>query len=121
MQAQQRADDIIGYYFLKDPFNDEVTQIYIYKNSAGKYEGKVTWVDKEDKKQYVGLVFLKELVYNTKNSKWEDGTIKYPGKKGNFSVSMNFQDEKTLKVRGYWGLAMMGKTVYWTKENKKRE
>ena len=121
MRAQQNADDIIGYYYLTDPFTKEATQIYIYKNTNGQYEGKITWVELEEKKKFLGLIFLKELVWDDKKSEWNNGSIKYPGKKGNFSVNMHFQDTKTLKVRGYWGIAMMGKTVYWTKESKKRE
>lgn len=121
VHAQNSADDIIGYYYVVDPFSDEATQIYIYKTTNGQYEAKITWVEIEEKKHFIGLIFLKELNWDSKKNEWNKGTIIYPGKKGNFSVNMHFQDSKTLKVRGYWGISMMGKTVYWTKEEKKRE
>lgn len=120
VQAQQHADDIIGYYFVKDPFTDEGIQIYIDRTNTGKYEGKVTWVEKEESKSFIGLIFMKDLTYNAKDHQWVKGTVKYPGKKGNFSVNMQFQNPDTLKVRGYWGVAMMGKTLYWPKEKQKR-
>lgn len=120
VQAQYNADDIIGYYHLTDPFTDEETQIYISKNSSGKYEGTITWVGNPAKKEFLGLVFLKNIEWNAKKQEWQNAVIKYPGKKGDFSATMRFQDANTLKVRGYWGVAMLGKTVYWKKEKSKR-
>jgi len=121
VQAQYSADDIIGYYHLVDPFSNEESQIYIYKTSAGNYEGTITWVGNPAKKEFLGLVFLKNLEWNAKKQEWQNATIKYPGKKGDFSASMYFQNANTLKVRGYWGIAMLGKTVYWKKEKAKRK
>ena len=120
VRAQYNADDIIGYYFLVDPFSNEESQIYIYKTSAGDYEGSITWVGNPAKKEFLGLVFLKNLVWNAKKQEWHSSTIKYPGKKGDFSAYMHFQDANILKVRGYWGIAMLGKTTYWKKEKNKR-
>ncbi len=121
VRAQYSADDIIGYYYVVDPFSDEETQIYIYKNSSGKYEANITWVGNPAKKEFLGLIFLKDLEWNAKKQEWQNASIKYPGKKGNFSANMHFQNATTLKVRGYWGMAMLGKTVYWKKEKVKRE
>jgi len=121
VQAQYNADDIIGYYHLIDPFTDEESQIYIYKTPSGKYEASITWVANPAKKEFLGLIFLKNMEWNAKKREWQNATIKYPGKKGDFSANMHFQDANTLKVRGYWGIAMLGKTVYWKKEKAKRE
>ena len=120
VRAQYNADDIIGYYHLVDPFTDEESQIYISKTSSGKYEGTITWVGNPAKKGFLGLIFLKDMEWNAKKQEWENAVIKYPGKKGDFSAYMYFQDANTLKVRGYWGISMLGKTVYWKKEKAKR-
>lgn len=119
--SQHNADDIIGYYYVVDPFTDEASQIYISRNSSGEYEGKITWINNPEKQSFMGLLFLKELKYDPEKKEWNKGSIKYPGKKGNFSVNMHFQDHETLKVRGYWGMAMLGKTVYWKKEKEQRK
>ena len=62
--AQNKADDIIGYYFLVDPFSGEESQAYIYKNDSGKYDGKVVWVGNVKKKSFLNYVFLENLVFN---------------------------------------------------------
>ena len=118
--AQNKADDIIGYYLTIDPFSDAVTQVYIYKASNGTYEGMVSWAKDEDRKKYEGSVFLKNLSFNAKTSEWENGVVTYPGKKGTYKAFLKFESNGKLKVRGYWGVSLMGKTVYWTRENEKR-
>ena len=121
--AQNKADDLVGYYFMTDPFSGEGSQVYIYKNAEGKYDGLVSWVENPEKKPFLNLVFLKGLTFNPKENEWQEGIIKYPGKKGTFKMYMKFDPKKgknKLKVRGYWGVAMLGKTMYWDKETKKR-
>lgn len=119
--AQDAADDIVGYYYSEDPFTGEGSQTYIYKAADGTYEGKVCWVENVEKKGFLGLVFLKGLVYDADNKEWKNGEIKYPGKKGTYKMYMKFAGEKKLKVRGYWGISMLGKTMYWNKESSKRK
>ena len=119
--AQNAADDIVGYYYSEDPFTGEGSQTYIYKAADGTYEGKVCWVENVKKKNFLGLVFLKGLEFDAQNNEWKNGEIKYPGKKGTYKMYMKFTDDKKLKVRGYWGIAMLGKTMYWYQESSKRK
>lgn len=119
--AQTQADDIIGYYFLVDPFSKETSQIYVYRNDDGLYDGKITWVGNKEKEDFVGLIFLKGLSYKTEEQSWEDGKVKYPGKKGTFDIKAKFETPDRLKIRGYWGIAMLGKTMYWEREEVSRE
>lgn len=116
----QKADDIIGYYYSVDPFSKEGSQNYIYKAADGTYEGRVTWVSNPAKKKFINYVFLKGLQYNEKEKEWQNGTLTYPGKKGTYKTYMSFEPNGMLKVRGYWGVAMLGKTVYWPREAKRR-
>lgn len=118
--SAQKADDIIGYYYSVDPFSKEGSQNYIYKAADGTYEGKVVWVSNPAKKKFIDYVFLKGLKYNEKEKEWQNGTLTYPGKKGTYKTYISFADNGQLKVRGYWGVSMLGKTVYWPKESKRR-
>ena len=119
--AQRNSpDDIIGYYYSVDPFTDEASQIYIYKNAQGKYDGVVCWVENLAKKKFLNLVFLKELEFNEKENDWRNGIVKYPGKSGTYSMYMKFESSSKLKVRGYWGVSLLGKSMYWYKEEHKR-
>ena len=117
----QKADDIIGYYYSVDPFSKEGSQNYIYKAANGTYEGMVTWVSNPEKKKFLGYVFLKGLEFNAEKKEWENGTLTYPGKKGTYKTYMSFEKNGTLKVRGYWGVSLLGKTVYWPREKAKRK
>lgn len=120
LSAQNKPDDIIGYYYSVDPFSKEGSQTCIYKNADGKYEGKVCWVENVEKKHFLGHVFLKNLSFNEKDNEWQQGVIKYPGKNGTYKMYMKFEGDGRLKVRGYWGVAMLGKTMYWSKETSQR-
>lgn len=119
--AQSGADAIQGYYYLEDPFSGAISQVKIYKTSSGKYEGVVEWAKDPERKKFEGMVFLKDLTYNSAEKEWQNGKIQYPGKKGVFDTFMRFTDDGKLRVRGYWKAAVLGKTVYWTKESKSRK
>lgn len=117
----QNANAIIGYYYSVDPFSKEGSQCYIYKTSNGTYAAKVVWVENPKKKDSLGLVFMTGLKYNEKDNEYQDGTLKYPGKPGTYSTYIRLvNNNNTLKMRGYWGISMLGKTVDWTRESKIR-
>lgn len=116
----QNSDAICGIYHMTDPFSKEGSQVEIYKTADGTYEGKVVWVENPKKKNFLGLIFLTKLSYNKEKNEYQNGVLKYPGKKGTFSTYMSIADEKRLKVRGYWGVAALGKTMYWYRESKVR-
>lgn len=116
----QNPDAICGIYHMTDPFSKEGSQVEIYKASDGTYEGKVIWVENPKKKNFLGLIFLTKLSYNKEKQEYQNGVLKYPGKKGTFSTYMSIADENRLKVRGYWGVAALGKTMYWYRETKVR-
>ena len=47
--------------------------------------------------------------------KWEDGTIYDPRDGKTYKCVMKLQRDGTLKVRGYVGVPLLGKTVEWTR------
>ena len=47
--------------------------------------------------------------------KWEDGTIYDPRDGKTYKCVMKLQRDGSLKVRGYVGIPLLGKTVVWTR------
>jgi uncharacterized protein (DUF2147 family) len=62
----------------------------------------------------VGLVFMSGFSKKG-GARWEDGTI-YDPKTGNtYSGSMELEGPETIKVRGFIGISLMGRTDIWTR------
>ena len=120
MPAQNNPDDIVGYYLNEDPFTGAISQIYIYNAGYNMYEGIVIWTKDEERKIYEGLIFMKGLSFNANENEWENASFIYPGKKGKFKANMRLEKNGTLRVRGYWGVSMFGKTLYWPREEESK-
>jgi len=125
------ADDILGVWLNED----KDAHVEIYKD-GGKYFGKIVWlktpIDEETGKPklddkntdpklqsrpVMGLLLLKDFVFDG-DDEWEDGEIYDPKSGKTYSCYMEFPDEddKTnLKIRGYIGISLLGRTTYWTK------
>ncbi len=117
----QKADEICGIYHSVDPFSKEGSQCQIYRAADGTYEAKVVWVENPKKKNQLGLVFMTKLTYNAKESEYQKGKLKYPGKPGTYSTYIKMSSDKnTLHMRGYLGMSFLGKTVDWHRESKVR-
>jgi len=121
------ADDIVGKWL-----NEEKTaQVEIFKVKS-QYYGKIVWLetpndsitglprtDKENpdpalkSKPLLGLVNLKGFVFDG-DDEWEDGTIYDPKNGKTYSCRMEFETPKNLKIRGYIGISLLGRTTYWT-------
>ena len=65
----------------------------------------------------IGLPLLANFVASTAGNVWEDGTIYNPEDGKTYSCTLTLLDTETLKVRGYVGLPMFGKTQIWKREN----
>jgi len=127
--AQTNADDILGTWYNQE----KTSKIKIYKCGDGnkKYCGKIVWLkkDKEDdgteridknnpdaskrKTPLKDLVVLKLFVYDAGSKEWNEGTIydPYTGKVYKCYIK---REGKTLRVRGYVGVSMLGRTAIWT-------
>lgn len=100
------------------------SHIEIYEQD-GKLYGKVVKIltdnknavcsecsDNRKNKPVLGMVVL-EGVEKTKKNKWDDGKILDPNKGKIYDVSLELLNENKLKVRGYMGISMLGRTQYW--------
>ena len=109
-------NQIIGYYRVTDPFTQVESKVRLYKTTAGTYAGEVCWVKDDPNNKYLKYVFLWNLTYDSTDNEYKQGHIKYPGIPGTYRTFMRFENDSTLKVRGYLGVSALGKTVYWKKE-----
>jgi uncharacterized protein (DUF2147 family) len=135
VQAQDvKANDIVGVWLTQD----KDSHVEIYKD-GGKYFGKIIWLETpidsitgkpkvDDKNEdpalqnrpVMGMKLLKSFVFDGEDE-WEDGTIYDPKKGKTYSCYMKFPDNNNkdlLKIRGYIGFSLLGRTVYWTKVKK---
>ena len=101
-----------------------------------KFYGKIIWLrdpndesgkqklDKENPKKelktkpIVGLEILKGFKY-IGDKKWEGGTIYDPENGKTYDCNIAMKDNNTLKIRGYIGISLLGRTTVWSRVKKK--
>lgn len=120
VHAQSKADAVCGYYYVKDPFSKEGSQVKIYKAADGTYEGIVCWVENPAKKPYLNYKFLRGFTYNAEEKEWQNGKIHHPGNGKTYKSYIKLNGDSQIKVRGYVGVSMLGVTMNWTRESKQR-
>ena len=124
-----QINEIEGIWITQD---DETgrkkSEVFLYKNE-GKLYGKIlNLLLEEDKGKLCvnckgenknlpikGMVIIKDLKIIDKS--WEDGTILDPKSGKTYSCYITFEDENTLKVRGYIGFSLLGRTQKWIRKN----
>lgn len=123
----QNADDITGNWFN----GEKITQIQIYKTTAGNYAGKIVWLkepnedgkpktdhknpDKSKRSRgLMNLVIMTGLDYKSKNN-YAGGKIYDPQSGNTYSCKAELADKNTLKLRGYLGVSLIGRTDTWTR------
>ncbi len=127
LMAQQKADDVLGQWYSEN--NESLIEIY---KSGNKYFGKIIWLkeplrdgkpkiddknpdDKFKDRPIVGLVILKDFVFDGKDE-WSDGKIYDPKSGKTYSCFMELENKDKLKIRGYIGISLIGRTTYWTRK-----
>jgi uncharacterized protein (DUF2147 family) len=127
--AQDKADNIIGIWLTG---GKEPAKIQIYR-SGEKFYGKIIWLKNstENGKQRVdannpdkakrstpiiGLVMLNGFRFDG-DDEWKGGDIYDPESGKTYSSYMYLKDKNTLKVRGYVGISLLGRTETWTRTN----
>ena len=63
----------------------------------------------------IGLVILQNFTFD--DEEWEDGKIYDPESGKTYSSYIYLKDKNTLKVRGYVGVSLFGRTETWTRTN----
>jgi uncharacterized protein (DUF2147 family) len=124
--SAQKADAILGSW--ANPSGED--HILIYKR-GNKYYGKLDWIkfpndetgkpktDKNNPDEKLrsqpewGLELLKDFVYDEDNV-YDDGTIYDPKNGKTYSCKMTLEGN-TLKIRGYIGISLFGRSEIWTR------
>jgi len=87
----------------------------IMGSTDGKDRKDVNNSDPErQSKSLLHVKVMDEFVY-AGNLKWEDGWIYDPNNGNTYSCEMTLIDHKTLKIRGYIGITLFGRTEIWTR------
>ncbi len=125
--AQNKADDIVGLWLSS---GKEPAKVQIFK-SGDKYYGKITWLqnpvkdgrprtdannpDKNKRNNpIIGLTILKNFSFDG-DDEWTGGTIYDPQNGKTYSCYLYMKDKNTLKLRGYIGISLLGRTETWTR------
>jgi uncharacterized protein (DUF2147 family) len=106
--------------------------VQVYKEN-GKFFGKIVWysdtggkpmdygTDKRNpdpklrSRKILGMSVLRDMVYNESSNSWEDGII-YESKHGKeWNASVYIDKSGMLKVKGYWHIKLIGKTMTFTR------
>lgn len=124
--ANTNPDDIIGIWLNENGQG----QIQIYKQ-GDKYFGKLYWLkepngpkgnpkldvnnpDPQQKnKPLLGSLILRNFTYD--NGEWNNGRIYDPQNGKDYKCYIKLKDPKTLSLRGYIGISLLGRTEVWTR------
>ena len=93
--------------WLKEPLNDK---------GAPKHDANNPDKTKQSR-PIVGLPLLVGFVADEVADNWVNGTIYNPEDGEIYSCNLTLLDPNTLKVRGYVGMPMFGKTQIWIRAN----
>jgi uncharacterized protein (DUF2147 family) len=136
-EVDDEADAMLGEW-LTDAKGSEMAQVYVYRE-GDQYYGRITWleypefrdddeqgmagavkVDRENpdpdlrNRPVLGMVILKEFEYRGA-WKWKGGTIYDPENGKTYRGSIRLTSGGTLKMRGYVGIPLFGRTTVWTR------
>ena len=111
-----------------DETGKKKSEVLLYKNEGKLYgkilnllleedKGKLCVNCKGEKKNLAieGMVIVEGLELNGKT--WEEGTILDPKSGKTYSCYITFENDNTLKVRGYIGFSLLGRTQKWIRKN----
>lgn len=114
--------------------NGEGTGMIRITRQGDKFQGQIVWLKepndpetgkpKVDKlhpeksnhtRPIIGLTNMWGFKY-TKSGVWEDGKIYDPKKGSTYDCTIKMKGANTLEVRGYIGIALIGRTDSWTRQ-----
>ncbi len=124
-----QAQDVVGNWKTFDDETGEAKSIVQIYEQGGKMYGKVVEIlnpakrdvkcqnckgsDKD--KPILGLVIIKGL--SKDGNEWSGGQILDPNKGKLYKCSMSLDGKDVLKIRGYVGISLLGRTQTWKKVN----
>jgi len=124
--ADSNADELLGIWLN----HEKDAHVKIYK-CGDEYCGKIVWLKnpeedgapKKDKhnpdeslksRPLKGMDILSGFNFDD-DRKWDNGKIYNPRDGKTYSCYLKILDDGRLKVRGFVGISLIGKTNYWTR------
>ncbi len=118
-----KADDILGTWIA----GEGKAKVSVFK-SGTKYFGKIIWLKEPLKngkqktdihnpdphlrsKPVIDLVVLKNFEFE--DGEWVNGRVYDPSSGNDYSCKITMPNLRTLKVRGFIGISLLGKTDVW--------
>jgi uncharacterized protein (DUF2147 family) len=87
------------------------------KTAEGKEKTDIYNADpKKRRHPIIGLVFISGFTKKS-DTRWENGTVYDPKSGRTYSCFMELQGPDKIKVRGFIGIALMGRNYFWTRAN----
>ena len=126
--TKNHTDDILGEW--RTESRESIIEIY---RDRGSYSGKVIWTENPNDENgqpkrdilnpdpskrnnlFVGTVIMKGFTFDNDKT-WKDGEIYDLTHGKTYKAQITLKDSNTLKMRGYIGTPMIGKTVTWKRE-----
>jgi len=126
------AQSIIGTW---ESVNEETKKvestIEIYEKS-GMFFGKIIEIKDPKKKDalcnlcegnlkdkpILGMVIVRDLKKD--QDEWSGGRVLDPKNGKEYKCTISLKDENTMKLRGYIGFSVFGRTAYWYRVNEKK-
>ncbi|MBT0608183.1 DUF2147 domain-containing protein [Aequorivita echinoideorum] len=123
------AQDVTGKWKTIDDETGEAKSIIEIYKKDGKVYGKIVEIldpakqkavcsectGSDKGKPIMGMVILKGLTKD--GSEYNDGTITDPTSGKVYKSYIELEGENKLKVRGYIGFSLLGRTQYWQRVN----
>jgi len=91
--------------WLKEPLNKERKDKIDSQNPDPSLQSR----------KLLGLPLLNGFVSDRDGTVWSSGTIYNPDDGKTYSCKLTMLDPKTMKVRGYIGISILGKTQIWNR------
>ncbi len=125
---RNHQDDVLGEWHTQS--RESVIEIY---RDGGSYGGKIVWTEhpndehgqpKKDmlnpdpakrNNPFVGTVIMTGFTFDNEET-WKDGEIYNILSGKSYKAQITLEDANTLKMRGYLGSPMFGKTVTWKRK-----
>jgi len=129
LAAPSKSDDILGLWLSEE--KDGVIKmtregdliighlVWILPANGEKVEDLLDIENPDDslkKRPLLGIKLLKDFKFD--DGRWEDGSIYDPKSGKTYSAKMNLENENTLKLRGYVGIPLFGRTSAWSRVDK---
>lgn len=126
--SQNKAEAITGLWYTEE----KDSKIEVYKK-GDSYFGKIVWLsdsvgpnndirrdvnnenEELQRRPLLGLTIVQELEWDAAEEEWNNGEIYDPRSGNTYSAYAKLEEPNKLKLRGYLGFSLLGRTTYWTR------